>query len=351
MPNDIVTVLKALEDDAESVCRRYLSAGRRSGRYWIVGDVRNTPGRSMWVRLEHDSRGRPAGQWTDGATGEYGDLLDVIREAVHLTHFGDVMREARRFLGWTAKQSPTALHRSAIHAIPAPRRAARLFASGRPLPGTMAEAYLRDRGLGLPTALPALRFHPHCYCRADDGSCRELPALLGAITNLDGCLVGVHRTFLNPGGFSEPLLGKADIDTPRKALGDLLGNAVRFGQADDVLLAGEGIETALSPKTFARDLPCHAALSASHLAAIELPQGLKRLYIARDDDAGGRWAATRLASRAIEAGVEPIPLIGVGNDLNDDLRRHGAEGLQSILWRQFAAEDQRRYMSLRSGAA
>jgi hypothetical protein len=38
----------------------------------------------------------------------------------------------------------------------------------------------------------------------------------------------------------------APIDTPRRAMGDLLGNAVRFGLANDVLASDEGIETALS---------------------------------------------------------------------------------------------------------
>ena len=36
-----------LAREAEAVCRQYLSNGRRVGRYWIVGDVHNTPGRSM----------------------------------------------------------------------------------------------------------------------------------------------------------------------------------------------------------------------------------------------------------------------------------------------------------------
>ena len=38
---------RRLARDAEAVCRHYLSNGRRSGRYWIVGDVINTPGRSL----------------------------------------------------------------------------------------------------------------------------------------------------------------------------------------------------------------------------------------------------------------------------------------------------------------
>ncbi len=85
--------------EAEAVCRHYLSNGRREGRYWLVGDVRNTPGRSMFVRLKRPESGRgAAGKWTDAATGEHGDLLDVIRESCGLLDFTDVAEEARRFL-------------------------------------------------------------------------------------------------------------------------------------------------------------------------------------------------------------------------------------------------------------
>lgn len=53
-----------------------LQRGKRQGRYWLVGDVHNTPGRSLFVRLQESPKG-PAGKWTDAATGEHGDLLDV----------------------------------------------------------------------------------------------------------------------------------------------------------------------------------------------------------------------------------------------------------------------------------
>ncbi|MGA7657768.1 MAG: DNA primase, partial [Methylocella sp.] len=73
---------------AEAVCRHYLSNGRRQGRYWLVGDTRNTPGRSMFVRLKGPESGKgAAGKWTDAATGEHGDLLDVIRESCSLVDF------------------------------------------------------------------------------------------------------------------------------------------------------------------------------------------------------------------------------------------------------------------------
>ena len=42
---------RRLAGEAEAVCRAYLPNGRRSGRYWIVGDVQGTPGRSLFVRL------------------------------------------------------------------------------------------------------------------------------------------------------------------------------------------------------------------------------------------------------------------------------------------------------------
>ena len=62
--HDASELANRLARDAEAVCRHYLSAGRREGRYWLVGDVRNTPGRSMFVRLKESVKG-PAGKWTE----------------------------------------------------------------------------------------------------------------------------------------------------------------------------------------------------------------------------------------------------------------------------------------------
>ena len=51
---------------AEAVCHHYLSNGRRQGRYWLVGDVRNAPGRSLFVRLTGPPFGKgAAGKWTE----------------------------------------------------------------------------------------------------------------------------------------------------------------------------------------------------------------------------------------------------------------------------------------------
>ena len=66
MPRDASELARRLARDAEAVCRHYLSNGRRQGRYCTVGDVRNTPGRSMYVRLSGpDSGPGAAAHWTD----------------------------------------------------------------------------------------------------------------------------------------------------------------------------------------------------------------------------------------------------------------------------------------------
>jgi hypothetical protein len=47
-----------------------------------VGDAHNAPGRSLYVRLIGPTSGdRARGKWTDAATFEHGDLLDLIATA------------------------------------------------------------------------------------------------------------------------------------------------------------------------------------------------------------------------------------------------------------------------------
>src|SRR5262249_28534710 len=153
----------------------YLSNGRRQGHYWTVGDVRNTPGRSMFVRLRGPESGKgAAGNWTDAATSEYGDLLDVIRESCGFIDFRDAADEARRFLSLPHVE-PRRTPKPVRTPVPAgsPEAAQRLIAMSQPLSRTLAETYLRNRGITTLHDAVALRFHPRCYYRPDDGSPTE----------------------------------------------------------------------------------------------------------------------------------------------------------------------------------
>jgi hypothetical protein len=344
MPRDAADLARRLAQEAEAVCRFYLFNGRREGRYWLVGDVRNTPGRSMFVRLRELANGQ-AGKWTDAATGEHGDLLDVIRESCGLLDFHSVAAEAHRFLGLPHPEpEPPSYARLSTRASSL-EAARRLFAASQPIAQTLAETYLHNRGITPLDEDRALRFHPRCYCRPDgDSPIEARPAMIACVTDLAGRITGVHRTWLDADGFNPIRLGKAPIDTPRRSMGSLLGNAVRFGVAIDVLAAGEGIETMLSLRCALPALPMAAALSANHLAALLLPPSLCRLYLARDADAAGDGATAALAERAVAAGVEAITWTPRLGDFNEDLRAFGLDALRAALQLQLRPRDVDRFM-------
>ncbi|HEX8418485.1 MAG TPA: toprim domain-containing protein [Sphingomonas sp.] len=340
MARDASDLAQRLGRQAEAVCRRYLANGRRSGRYWLVGDVRNTPGASMFVRLIDTAKG-PAGKWTDAATGEHGDLLDVIRESLGLIDFADVAEEARRFLS-LPQPEPAPVRRPPLAAVPSGSREAarRLFAMSQPIASTIAETYLRKRGITALHGTDALRFHPRCYYRPDDDAPTETwPALIGRVSDLDGNLTGAHRTWLARDGS-----GKAPVDTQRKAMGDLLGHGVRFGVSTDIQAAGEGIETMLSLRSVLPKMAMVAALSSAHLAALQFPDTLRRLYIVRDDDPAGDAARDALFERVQAVGIEAIVLSPVLGDFNEDLQAFGMEALRAAIRVQLAPEDVARFM-------
>ncbi|RKO90164.1 Toprim domain-containing protein [Blyttiomyces helicus] len=347
MSRDASELAQCLARNAETVCRHYLSAGRREGGYWLVGDVRNTAGRSMFVRLKETPKG-PAGKWTDAATGEHGDLLDVIRESCGLIDFKDVADEARSFLSLPHPEPEPERTRTAKARVPtgSPEAARRLFAMSQSIERTRVETYLRNRGITALHGTGSLRFHPGCYYRPDDDAPTETwPAMIASVTDLSGHLSGAHRTWLDPEGFSEATLGKAPIDTPRRAMGDLLGNAVRFGVPGEVMAAGEGIETILSLRCVLPDMAMAAALSANHLAAILFPQTLRRLYIVRDNDAAGDGARNTLIERADAVGIEAIVLSPRLSDFNEDLRLIGIDALRAGARVQLAPQDVARFMA------
>ena len=131
---------------------------------------------------------------------------------------------------------------------------------------------------------------------------------------------------------------------PRRALGHLLGNGVRFGAAFDTIAVGEGIETMLALKSVLPALPMIAALSANHLAALDLFGALRRLYVARDNDAAGLKAAKCLRERAAAVGLDVRELVPVHGDFNLDLCQLGPDAMGARLADQLVASDHQRFL-------
>jgi hypothetical protein len=227
--------------------------------------------------------------------------------------------------------------------------ARRLFAMAQRVAGTLAERYLASRGILLTARERALRFHPGCYYRdLVTGETQTLPALIAAVTSLDGRITGLQRTYLSSGLDPNGKIGKAQLADPRRSLGNLLGNAIWLGLEPGthvpVMAAGEGFETMASLRTVMPALPVAAATSATHLSGLTFPPGCRRLYIAADADAAGRNGIRRLSQRAGEAGILAMVLRPQLGDFNDDLRHLGPRHLVARLGDQLAPEDARRFL-------
>jgi len=326
-----------LAERAEAFCRYYLSNGHRSGGYWIVGDTGNNRGRSLFVRLTGLPHGQGArGKWQDAATGEHGDLLDLLAAREGHRGLAETLAEARQFIG----KPDVAARDGYIRDVPFRTRtdtstiARRIWDEGKPLSGTLAEAFLRLRHLPRPYPRD-LRFHPALeYRNHETGEIAFHPALLAAVRDTSGGLRGIQRCWLALNG------QKAVLDNPRRSLGHIHGHGAWLRHDDRVgssgtLLIGEGVETVLSLAAFVPSAAMVAALSASHLAGFILPECVRHLLIIRDNDPAGIRAARKLASRAAENGINVSILRPVLKDFNADLRLLGKDVLAANLQRQW----------------
>jgi putative DNA primase/helicase len=231
----------------------------------------------------------------------------------------DILAELRRRRLITARSddarpAPLIIRRD-NHADAADRivMARRLWEAAQDARGSPVVRYLASRCITLPPP-PSLRWAPRCWHRQARA---WLPAMLAAIVNVDGALIGVHRTFLAPGGS-----GKAHVAPQKAMLGRAAGGAVRLAPAGQILLIAEGIETALAAAQ-AMDQPTWAALSTSGLKTLDLPAAVRSIVILGDNDAdgageraaltaAGRWVAE---GRRVRIAIPPA----IGQDFNDVL--------------------------------
>ena len=200
-------------------------------------------------------------------------------------------------------------------------RAMDLWTTSRPPQGTPVETYFAGRGLALPAGSDALRFHPACPFRLDDGSTARLPAMLGLMRDIltDQQPCGIHRTALRADGS-----GKADVQglgNPKKMLGRAKGACIKLSPDEavtDGLGIAEGIETALTALTNGW-APIWACGSAGSIAHFPVLAGIECLTIFADADPAGVKAARACRARWQGAGMECTVILPPedGQDWND----------------------------------
>ena len=196
------------------------------------------------------------------------------------------------------------------HRIAAARR---IWDAARDARGTPVAAYLVGRAITMPPP-SSLRWAPRCWHREARAN---LPAMVAAIVDAAGELIGVHRTYLRPDGS-----GKAGVERPKAMLGRAAGGAVRLAPACETLTVAEGIETALAAMQ-ATAMPAWAALSTSGLVTLVLPPMVSTIVILADHDrnGAGERAARAAAQRWLAEGrrVRLAMPAEPGTDFNDVL--------------------------------
>lgn len=361
----------------DAVVHRYAPPASGShtthGRYFTLN-----PGRSdrrvgsFCIRMG----GAQAGRWNDYASGQRGDILDLIRLACH-TDAAGAIREARAYLGLDTESPELRRQRERAAAeararrardearrkddeARARKRAAGLWLSGQEaVLGTPVDHYLRARGIDL-HALPhpprAIRYHPECryYYEVEEvdpatGEVRSrhlwrpLPAMVTAIAR-GAEIVDCHRTYLSYDD-ARGIWTKAPVPFPKKVFADYTGGTIRLcGEAGprggELRLkqapAGarvwitEGIENALSLMMIRRmrnQAPGFVVAAGSiwNMSNTDLPDAVAEVVLVADSDE--KPEAQEMLRRAeayhqgkgriVRTWKSPIP----GEDLNDALRR------------------------------
>jgi len=156
---------------------------------------------------------------------------------------------------------------------------------------TATESYLRHRGIGL--YVPESLRHHRALKHYPTGL--TFDAMVASVQDSTGQIVAAHRSYLLPDG-----TGKAQVSSPKMALGPLGDGAVRLAGSAPAMGLAEGIETGLSVmEQFEIGVWC--ALG-SRLDAVSFPNEVREIQIFADNGEAGRRAAEKAAERLYSEG-------------------------------------------------
>lgn len=343
-----VSEIKALLiGSIENLVRDLAPEGRRCGSYWIAKNPtradRNAG--SFWVLV----KGSATGAWRDEATGEQGDVLNLIGYCMGHGDFKATLDWARAWLN-LGRMSDDDRRRRVADADDRRRECERddgerleknrksafgiyLAALKRQWGGSPADVYLRSRGVDV----GQLGRRPGCLGWLPDALHRESgwrgPVMVAGMTGADGRLMAVHRTWLASDGLS-----KAPVSPQRKIWPSFAGAAIRMWRGDsglsvddaarhglrEALVLVEGVEDALSVAISAPKYRVWAAGSLGNLALQVMPECVDEVIVVADNDWGKPQAQQQfdaaIAALARQVDKVSVARAWVGKDANDLLR-------------------------------
>lgn len=212
----------------------------------------------------------------------------------------------------------------------------------QPIEGTIAETYLRSRGIKGDLSLVGnnLRFHPSLSYKEDDSSpWQKFPAMLAIYRDKDGVPLTLHRTFLKSDGS-----GKADISTPKMIYSpprDMRGGYIMLDKPIDTASGkyigiAEGIETALSVRE-ASGCPMWVGYSDRLMEMVNIPLDVKMVvpWVDLEPSGAGVRAGKVLSERLAKQSCETFPQVPNNMnqpkaDWNDVYVQKGGAGFDTI---------------------
>lgn len=280
------------------------------------------------------------GMWFCRGCGA-GDGIRLVRSFRHGTFF-ETLEFIESFLGlplWKARSSPVAqseARRARREAAEAQaekrRRLAALeahWAEAEPLDleaDTPAARYLRRRGIRHLDGCTELRWFAREPYWSEEGT-SVWPVLLARVTDPEGRMTALHRTYLTESG------EKAPVAVAKKLTAGELGEGfVRLFPPSSILCLAEGIETALSVHE-TEGVPVWSVISVGGYERFRtLPEGLREVRVYADNDrsfagiAGAYELARRLKRDYPTLAVKVFEPEREGEDWNDVLRRREEGG-------------------------
>ena len=330
---------------ARIICEKYLSNGCRIGGNWHVANINNGIRRhahkqgSMVINLT-------SGKWTDFATGEKGDIFDIIR------HYSVNNKAAyRRAAEFVNNGVPAHSKGKSVAPLQPPsvidgeykaKNYIGLCRAAKPVINTLAQKYLNSRQI---YHYNGLYFHPAIFA----GNGQKSPALLTPLCkfprprNANKFIIAVHVIFLNSEG------GKNEAcPIPKKIYGRckdshvfIPSNSLEKDRGKKTALFCEGLETGLSVSQFFDNGDLFAALTATNLQSLKIgnmpfedvddfSKKYEKVIIVQDNDMAGEKAAMSFYKNNHH--IMPIKVItSEYKDFNDDLCELGKDRFISIL--------------------
>ena len=218
----------------------------------------------------------------------------------------------------------------------------RIWDGSQPIEGTIAETYLRSRGIKGDLSLMGnnLRFHPELSYKEDDSSpWQKFPGMLAIYRDKDGVPLTLHRTFLKSDGS-----GKADVSRPKMILApprDMRGGYIMLDRPIDTASGkyigiAEGIETALSVRE-ASGCPMWVGYSDRLMEMVNIPLDVKMVipWVDLEPSGAGVRAGKALSERLAKQSCETFPQVPNNMDQpkadwNDVYVQKGAAGFETI---------------------